>query len=105
MALKKYPYKEYNEKALEEFLCFHFLSLKGLEDINACSPGGAGRNKTLGLDKLMKIKVPVPDINLQEEFVTLLHKVDEIKGQHAETGKELTQLMHALLDKAFKGEL
>ncbi len=93
------------EKALEEFLCFHFLSPKGLEDINACSPGGAGRNKTLGLDKLMKIKIPVPDITLQEEFVELLHKVTAIKKQHTETDKELTELMPALLDKAFKGEL
>lgn len=93
------------EKVLEEFLCFHFLSPKGLVDINACSPGGAGRNKTLGLDKLMKIKIPVPDITLQEEFVELLHKVNSIKEQHTETEKELTQLMPALLDKAFKGEL
>jgi len=93
------------EKALEEFLCFHFLSPKGLEDINACSPGGAGRNKTLGLDKLMKIKIPVPDITLQVEFVELLHKVNAIKEQQTETEKELTQLMPSLLDKAFKGEL
>lgn len=93
------------EKALEEFLCFHFLSPKGLEDINACSPGGAGRNKTLGLDKLMKIKVPVPDIDLQIEFVELLHKVNAIKEHHTQTEKELNELMPALLDKAFKGEL
>jgi len=93
------------EKALAEFLCYHFLSQKGLEDINACSPGGAGRNKTLGLDKLMKIKIPVPDITLQVEFVELLHKVNAIKEQHTETEKELTQLMPSLLDKAFKGEL
>jgi type I restriction enzyme S subunit len=94
-----------NDIALEQFLCFHFLSPKGLEDINACSPGGAGRNKTLGLDKLMKIKVPVPEITLQKEFVTLLKKVNAIKEQHNQTEKELTQLMPSLLDKAFKGEL
>ncbi|MEO6718881.1 MAG: restriction endonuclease subunit S [Ferruginibacter sp.] len=93
------------EKALEEFLCFHFLSPKGLEDINACSPGGAGRNKTLGLDKLMKIKIPVPDITLQAEFVELLHKVAAIKQHHQETEKELNELLPSLLDKAFKGEL
>ncbi len=93
------------EKVFEEFLCFHFLSPNGLEDINACSPGGAGRNKTLGLDKLMKIKIPIPDITLQAEFVDLLHKVNAIKEQHSETEKELTELMPALLDKAFKGEL
>jgi len=93
------------EKVLEEFLCFHFLSPKGLEDINACSPGGAGRNKTLGLDKLMRILVPVPSLELQREFVELLEKTNAIKEHHKQTEQELTELMPSLLDKAFKGEL
>ena len=93
------------EKALAEFLCYHFLSPNGLEDINACSPGGAGRNKTLGLDKLMKISVPVPSIKLQREFVELLQKTNAIKENHKQTEKELTELLPSLLDKAFKGEL
>ena len=93
------------EKALAEFLCFHFLSPKGLKDINACSPGGAGRNKTLGLDKLMKINVPAPDIDLQKEFVELLNKVNSTKEYLLQAEKELTELMPSLLDKAFKGEL
>lgn len=94
-----------NDKALADFLCFHFLSPKGLEDINACSPGGAGRNKTLGLDKLMKIKVPVPDIKLQKEFVDLNNKLRIILNQNAEILRDLEDLFPALLDKAFKGEL
>jgi type I restriction enzyme, S subunit len=93
------------EKALEDFLCFHFLSPQGLKDINACSPGGAGRNKTLGLEKLMKISVPVPDINLQRDFVKLIHKVNAMKELHTETEKDLDQLLPSLLDKAFKGKL
>lgn len=93
------------EKALAEFLCYHFLSPKGLEDINACSPGGAGRNKTLGLDKLMKILVPAPSIELQREFVELLEKTNAIKEHHKQTEQDLIVLMPSLLDKAFKGEL
>lgn len=93
------------EKALAEFLCYHFLSQKGLVDINACSPGGAGRNKTLGLDKLMKILVPIPSIELQKEFVELLEKTNTIKEHHKQTEQDLTELMPSLLDKAFKGEL
>jgi len=92
-------------KAINEFLFFHFLSSKGMEDINACSPGGAGRNKTLGLDKLMKIKVPIPDIKLQKEFVALLAKVNRIKEYHNQTDQEITEIMPGLLDKAFKGEM
>lgn len=93
------------EKVLAEYLWFHFLSPKGLEDINACSPGGAGRNKTLGLDKLMKINVPVPNIILQKEFVSLLLKVKNMKEYHSQTEKELNELLPSLLDMAFKGEV
>ena len=93
------------EKALAEYLCYHFLSPKGLEDINACSPGGAGRNKTLGLDKLMKIKVPIPSLASQKEFVELHRKTNSIKEYHKQTEQELNELLPSLLDKAFKGEL
>ncbi len=41
-----------NEQIIPEFLCFHFLTEQGMEDIRLASPGGAGRNKTLGLNKL-----------------------------------------------------
>lgn len=91
--------------ALAEFLCFHFLTEKGMIDINLASPGGAGRNKTLGLDKLMKIKVPVPDVDEQREFVALLHQIEEIQREHKKTEDELSELIPSLLDKAFKGEL
>lgn len=92
-------------QAIAEFLCYHFLTPKGLEDINHASPGGAGRNKTLGLEKLMRINVPVPSLQLQKEFVELFHKIETLREHHKQTEKELDKLMPSLLDKAFKGEL
>jgi len=96
---------ETDDNILTQFLCYHFLSPKGLEDINLCSPGGAGRNKTLGLEKLMKILVPVPKKQLQKEFVILLEKINQIRQTFKTQEAELTDLLPALLDKAFKGEL
>lgn len=93
------------ENVLAEFLGYHFLTSKGMEDITSASPGGAGRNKTLGLEKLMRIKVPLPPLPIQQEFVSLIHKVNTIRAQYAEQEKELAQLLPSLLDKAFKGEL
>lgn len=94
-----------SDQAIAEFLCYHFLTPKGLEDINHASPGGAGRNKTLGLEKLMRINVPVPSLELQKEFVELLQKIEALREHHRQTEKELNELMPSLLDKAFKGEL
>ncbi len=93
------------EQVKPSFLNFHFLAPKGLLDINNCSPGGAGRNKTLGLKKLEAIKVPVPKIEQQEKFEKLLHQFETLKTEKEAQEKELTVLIPSLLDKAFKGEL
>lgn len=88
-----------------DFLCFYFLANEGLEKIQAASPGGAGRNRTLGLKKLEKIEVPVPDYDKQLWFNQLQHKVEKIKQAQAENEVELEALMPSILDKAFRGEL
>ncbi|MDF7403637.1 restriction endonuclease subunit S [Proteus mirabilis] len=88
-----------------DFLCFYFLTTEGLEKIQAASPGGAGRNRTLGLKKLENIKVPVPDYDKQLWFNQLQSYVEKIKQAQSENATELEALMPSILDKAFKGEL
>jgi len=92
-------------KILPEFLCFHFLTQSGLEDIVAASPGGAGRNKTLGLQKLMNINVPVPSLELQKIFLAEVKKLESVVTYYSETIEELNLLFASLLDKVFKGSL
>ena len=93
------------KEALPEFLCFHFLTEKGMEDINAASPGGAGRNKTLGLKKLEKIKVPAPSIEKQRAFLALKTKLERFGAVRAVQLSELEGLLPGLLDRAFRGEV
>ncbi len=45
------------------FLRYHFLADEGMLKIGEASPGGAGRNRTLGLEKLMAIEVPMPPLS------------------------------------------
>ncbi|MCG8388856.1 MAG: restriction endonuclease subunit S [Cytophagales bacterium] len=94
-----------HQKVLPHYLCFHFLSPKGMENIRKASPGGAGRNKTLGLTKLENIEVPIPPLDKQREFEELLEKTRQMKAHIAASQQELDELLPALLDKAFKGEL
>jgi len=91
--------------ALSALLCFHFLTDRGLEDLGAASPGGAGRNRTLGLEALAKIPVPVPPIEKQHWFVSLLEKTRESDHLRLEVDRELGALMPSILAKAFRGEL
>ena len=93
------------ELALPGFLCFHFLTEGGLADLLAASPGGAGRNRTLGIKALESIQVPVPCIDKQRWFHSLQTKVQEMRALRAKAGEELEALLPSLLDRAFAGEL
>lgn len=87
------------------FLCFYFLTEKGLDLIRTASPGGAGRNRTLGLAALDAIQVPVPPFAEQLWFDDLQAKVKSLKRLQADTADELDALLPSVLDKAFKGEV
>lgn len=91
--------------ATSKFLCFHFLTPKGMLDINEASPGGAGRNRTLGLTKLEAINVPLPSYDRQLWFDSIIEKVEAISIAQSENQSEFDALLPAILDKAFRGEL
>jgi type I restriction enzyme S subunit len=91
--------------ATSRFLNFYFLTSEGIELIRAASPGGAGRNRTLGLTALDAIQVPVPSIEQQMWFDELQVEVDGLKRLQAETSIELDALLLSILSRAFKGEL
>jgi len=98
-------YVPHENKATSEYLCHHFLSDRGIEDIRAASPGSAGRNRTLGLKKLDQIKVPVPDYDEQVRFAELAKRRTLIRQETAAIEDELNVFTSALLAKAFRGEL
>lgn len=84
-----------------EFLRYYFLSEAGMAKINDASPGGAGRNRTLGLEKLMAIEVPLPTLEVQQTFDTLQAKVAELKAKHAVIRKANQALLPSTLERVF----
>lgn len=95
----------HNDIATSEFLCFHFLTPQGLHDIGEASPGGAGRNRTLGLKKLEAIEVPIPSIEKQQWFSDLLAITKTIQNKQKPVAKELEAFLPSLLHNIFQGEL
>ncbi|MHB8165283.1 MAG: restriction endonuclease subunit S [Sulfuricella sp.] len=87
------------------FLYFHFTTEQGLHDLGDASPGGAGRNRTLGLTALGNIRVPVPDYDKQVVFTRLWEKVETTRRLQTELAADLAAFVPALLAKAFRGEL
>lgn len=98
-------YVPHEKKATSEFLCHHFLSKHGIEDIRAASPGSAGRNRTLGLKKLETILVPIPDYEEQKRFSEVAKRRQRIQYKTAKIAEEVKAFSAALIAKAFRGEL
>lgn len=91
--------------ATTPFLYFHFTTAQGLHDLGDASPGGAGRNRTLGLTKLAAIKVPMPDYDKQLVFARLWEKAQEIRRLQDELTADLAAYVPSILAKVFRGEL
>jgi len=98
-------YVPHEGQATSEFLCHHFLGERGIEDIRAASPGSAGRNRTLGLKKLEKILVPIPEFDEQKRFSEIARRRQLIRRATAGIEEELKAFHAALLAKAFRGAL
>lgn len=58
--------------ACARYLYWYFVHERGLSQLQRASPGGAGRNRTLGIDKLAAIAVDLPPINEQQRIVAEL---------------------------------
>lgn len=91
--------------ATAEFINFHFSTARGLQQIGEASPGGAGRNRTLGLEALSRIEVPIPEHSSQIWFGQLLAMAEETSARRNVADQELNAMLPAILDRAFRGEL
>jgi type I restriction enzyme, S subunit len=88
-------------RATSEFLRFWFLGEEGMLALGQASPGGAGRNRTLGIKALEAINVPVPSLDAQLWFDSLQAKARAAKVAQAEATAHLDQLLPAMLNEVF----
>lgn len=91
-----------NKRADAQFLKYWFTHSVGREQLLSASPGGAGRNRTLGVEKLAAIPVPLPHISEQRRIVarieTLTNKLGEAKNLGAESALASVALSASVLD-------
>ncbi len=77
IASHRFPmYESRNGQLLAEYAWRYFSSPRGKYDLGVASPGGAGRNKTLGQHEFDRLKIPVPPIAYQRDAVATLRAVD-----------------------------
>lgn len=92
------------DTASVEFLRFYFSTRDGLQKLGEASPGGAGRNRTLGLKKLEDLQVPVPSIERQHWFDRLQTKASEARAIRTSTARDVEALVPAMLHEIFNGK-
>jgi hypothetical protein len=94
-----------NEVADVRYLYWWFSRGEGRDQLLKSSPGGAGRNRTLGVDKLAAIQVPLPPIDEQRRIVSridaLAAKLSEAKIVRQEAITTAKALLPSLLHEHF----
>ncbi len=91
-----------NDRATADFLRFYFLTPEGLQKLGDASPGGAGRNRTLGLKKLDAITVPILSLDRQRWFDRLRRQAGQVEILRESAGRDAEALLPALLHGVFK---
>lgn len=82
-----------------EFLRAWFLGHEGMACIHAASPGAAGRNRTLGLKKLVAIDVPVPRLSEQRRLQSMASSLQNALRLEADMDEELDELVPAAVEQ------
>lgn len=94
-------YRPINNLVNIDYLISFFLTQRGTDILEAASPGGAGRNKTLGQERFLKSKIVMPPLPEQQKIADILttqDKVTELKEQLlAQKQQQKKYLMQQLL--------
>lgn len=73
--------------------------------IQSLAGGAAGSMPNISKTNLKQVLLPIPPIEIQNQFAALVEKVQGIKTRYQQSLTELENLYGALSQKAFKGEL
>lgn len=71
-------YRPINGQVDIDYLISYFLTKRGTDILEAASPGGAGRNKTLGQDRFFKSKIILPSPEEQQKIAEILTTQDRV---------------------------
>ena len=87
-----------------DYLLYFFKSLKGKYLLELASPGGAGRNKTLGQTEFLKLKIPVPSMEEQIRLVNVLDTATKELHQYQQKLSNLKLQKKGLMQQLLTGK-
>ena len=82
----------------------HFLTSKsGIERLAQASPGSAGRNRTLAVERLNQLRIPIPPIEVQDQVTMSQDCLQSCDSARAAVAEGLQAVIPAVLNEAFCG--
>lgn len=105
IASHRFPmYASKNGTFLPEYAWRYFSSPRGKYDLGVASPGGAGRNRTLGQEEFKQLKILVPPIEHQRMAVDVLDSADRAIKLTADLIASKRELKRGLDQQLLTGE-
>lgn len=89
-------YTPVDEQIDTAWASWFFRSEPGLELIRQASPGSAGRNRTLAIDRFEAIEIPMPDLDEQHQIAARLYRVSGVGDETARRADRASKLSAAL---------
>ena len=106
IASHRFPMYRPQDKVLDlDFITIYFKTKRGKQRLELASPGGAGRNKTLGQKEFEGLKIKIPNILEQNKIANFLTTVDTKIQQFTSKKELLTKYKKGVMKKIFSQEI
>ena len=99
-------YRPVGEKIDVDYLISYLMTKRGKDILETASPGGAGRNRTLGQERFMNSKIVIPTPTEQKKIAAILTTQDKVIELEQQKIEEIIKEKQFFLKKMFpkKGE-
>lgn len=105
IASHRFPmYKVNTNKADLNFICSFFKTQRGNEIMQFASPGGAGRNRTLGQDRFLKSMIMLPPVDEQKKIDDIIACCDSRISLQERKIVEKDKLYNKYINKVVSGQ-
>ena len=105
IASHRFPmYRPINNSVDLDYLICYFLTKRGTDILDAASPGGAGRNRTLGQDRFVKSKIVLSPLPEQQKIAEILSAQDKLIALKEKLIEEKKRQKKALMQQLLTGK-
>lgn len=105
IASHRFPmYKVKTNKADLNFICTFFKTQRGNEIMQFASPGGAGRNRTLGQERFLKSMIILPSVDEQRKIDDIIACCDSRISLQERKIVEKEKLYYKYINKVVSGQ-